>query len=679
MLLPFILAVFFTTSPISNQVLSISRTDFSSVIKVVTAADYCSFLNDVAVKNSDHLYDEKMESDAKTAFILRQGQPGDYCYVVIAGCEDMPSFYVNEVAQKAYCEWAGVTSPVISKESFFASNKREFFITNVSNPLCLLSINKEVSSWKSEVAKDLLIAAGSIALFEGARGAVNYYRPEEVSDHLERERIKESRGLVKEADHAGNQADDLSSKSLADLQRSQEDGGLTREQREHLEDLSAISKADGLQAEAAKKRLLRKAQKTEESEREKNGEGRSQRLESFDQRRTAMAAFGEIYKEASLLELKVERSLLEHSKNLLLLEKYLTEEAQIHHADELLHYKSQGHEGDSLQEDFKQVRSAIDSSKKLLQHIRNLKQDVCAGRGIRLSEFLSNEKREKASSKFDTTLQKVTSAFQPEVINWSYIFDKAKQFIGEDKKEREVSLNQAQQAEAKEQNDVKVAEAQTRKSFLSALFNQDRIEQGKKEAKEAKTRTTQAIYALKAANDVEANATKKYEKVLPSFTVAEQELQKAWSVLHLTEEQFIKADWLKDFTEAYTGEISLNGQKGIEKLGILLNKVRRDVATVESNFDQTMEAIQKSFDAVSDDANKMASNTLRLVASQLKKNETMINSDEYKEKTIEEILDDAQESANALNNGAPSEEDANDHRNKLEDAMAALAKALENI
>lgn len=77
----------------------------SSKSCLVTASDYCEFLNAVGAVNIDCLYDDKMLSDANTACIRRLSQPGSYQYEVISGRGDFPIHYVSPANQARYCNW----------------------------------------------------------------------------------------------------------------------------------------------------------------------------------------------------------------------------------------------------------------------------------------------------------------------------------------------------------------------------------------------------------------------------------------------------------------------------------------------------------------------------------------------------------------------------------------------
>ncbi|MFI0348433.1 MAG: S8 family peptidase [Chthoniobacterales bacterium] len=75
----------------------------SSISCLVTAAQYCDFLNRVAATDPHHLYDEKMAADPEAACILRSGEPGKLHYEVIAGRENFLINYVNRLQAGISC------------------------------------------------------------------------------------------------------------------------------------------------------------------------------------------------------------------------------------------------------------------------------------------------------------------------------------------------------------------------------------------------------------------------------------------------------------------------------------------------------------------------------------------------------------------------------------------------
>ncbi|MFI0348654.1 MAG: hypothetical protein ACH346_07830, partial [Chthoniobacterales bacterium] len=99
-----------------------STSNFNSHIEdvsVVTASDYCDFLNNVATESdSDHLYNEAMTSDPTTACIARVGTPGRWHYEVIAGQENCPINYVSDLARISCADRLQVSSSTTSTSTF---------------------------------------------------------------------------------------------------------------------------------------------------------------------------------------------------------------------------------------------------------------------------------------------------------------------------------------------------------------------------------------------------------------------------------------------------------------------------------------------------------------------------------------------------------------------------------
>ncbi|MFI0348572.1 MAG: hypothetical protein ACH346_07405, partial [Chthoniobacterales bacterium] len=75
---------------------------------LVTASEYCAFLNATAASDAKHLcdlYSETMASDPTTASIARVGTPEQWHYQVIAGRENFPLAYVTYSGKESYCDW----------------------------------------------------------------------------------------------------------------------------------------------------------------------------------------------------------------------------------------------------------------------------------------------------------------------------------------------------------------------------------------------------------------------------------------------------------------------------------------------------------------------------------------------------------------------------------------------
>ncbi|MFI0348763.1 MAG: hypothetical protein ACH346_08430, partial [Chthoniobacterales bacterium] len=81
--------------PTNRRLETAASTSTASTLLLVTASDYCDFLNHVAVDDPQHLYNEAMASDFTTACIVRVGAPGRWHYEVIAGRENCPINHVS--------------------------------------------------------------------------------------------------------------------------------------------------------------------------------------------------------------------------------------------------------------------------------------------------------------------------------------------------------------------------------------------------------------------------------------------------------------------------------------------------------------------------------------------------------------------------------------------------------
>lgn len=79
--------------------------------KNITAIEYCHFLNTVAKKDPYHLYDQKMGADVNHPSIERNGLPGNYQYILIAGYENMPASYLSLFAATYYSYWLSLGCP----------------------------------------------------------------------------------------------------------------------------------------------------------------------------------------------------------------------------------------------------------------------------------------------------------------------------------------------------------------------------------------------------------------------------------------------------------------------------------------------------------------------------------------------------------------------------------------
>lgn len=99
-----ITALFVSTTILLSAETSIHKAPFLSKT-VVTVSDYCDFLNHIAVTDTHHLWDEKMATDLFGATIIRLGEPGNYTYHVLAGCEKNAVSWLSWFDKTRYCNW----------------------------------------------------------------------------------------------------------------------------------------------------------------------------------------------------------------------------------------------------------------------------------------------------------------------------------------------------------------------------------------------------------------------------------------------------------------------------------------------------------------------------------------------------------------------------------------------
>ncbi|MFI0347480.1 MAG: hypothetical protein ACH346_01725, partial [Chthoniobacterales bacterium] len=137
----------------------------------VTASDYCDFLNDTAVADPHHLYNEQMSSDPQAACIVRVGVPGRWHYEVIAGRENYPIHYVSHLLQISCAYRLQVSSSPTSTSSFdshiedVSCNNDSFEIEVPSTLLTLVSSSfpTSTSNFDSYIS-DVSAAVGLLAL-----------------------------------------------------------------------------------------------------------------------------------------------------------------------------------------------------------------------------------------------------------------------------------------------------------------------------------------------------------------------------------------------------------------------------------------------------------------------------------------------------------------------------------
>ena len=135
----------------------------------VTASQYCRFLNHVAVTDTDHLFDEKMEADPAVGCILRLGMPGKYSYQVVAGRENFPICYVNfcDVENYAAKESYSLIDNGKNDNDLLKSNQRSFLVDDsmTETQLLLTDENGGYSSNGSFFQKHPIIGGLGFGLY----------------------------------------------------------------------------------------------------------------------------------------------------------------------------------------------------------------------------------------------------------------------------------------------------------------------------------------------------------------------------------------------------------------------------------------------------------------------------------------------------------------------------------
>lgn len=166
------------------------QAEANEIYSPVTAVEYCDFLNDHAVTDSEYYYDQAMSVDPQSACIIRSGTPGNYFYEVIEGRENFPICYVNKFDEEKY---ATVLKSIIandeqnspisceSSERSLKSNQSSFQVA-LLNTNQMLSLVTSVSSEKNDsllnasattIAKICLIFAGGMMLKEGEEAMIS--------------------------------------------------------------------------------------------------------------------------------------------------------------------------------------------------------------------------------------------------------------------------------------------------------------------------------------------------------------------------------------------------------------------------------------------------------------------------------------------------------------------------
>ncbi|MFI0348621.1 MAG: hypothetical protein ACH346_07665 [Chthoniobacterales bacterium] len=161
---------------ITSGLLSFAKA--GSTYSLVTAREYCQFLNNSPSNYSDYRYDDVMSSGPDSASILRQGKPGGYFYEVIAGRENYPVYYVSFSNEKLYYDWLQEEAPEdVMTDTFLKSNSRAFQVSQLENSQALFfgtSDSEQKSDW-NPYAKNILVAAAVAAML---KGGYDYYQGE---------------------------------------------------------------------------------------------------------------------------------------------------------------------------------------------------------------------------------------------------------------------------------------------------------------------------------------------------------------------------------------------------------------------------------------------------------------------------------------------------------------------
>lgn len=132
----------------------------SEVKAIITASDYCEFLNSVATTDLDNLYDEKM-GVSSSDLIVRGGEPGSYHYDVVHGKEKTPITFVNDLDGTQYCNWLQRISTSIflisctKSDPLLRSNYLNFYL-NAPSSFIQQSSGEENASWIKGIIEDLI-------------------------------------------------------------------------------------------------------------------------------------------------------------------------------------------------------------------------------------------------------------------------------------------------------------------------------------------------------------------------------------------------------------------------------------------------------------------------------------------------------------------------------------------
>lgn len=152
-----------------DQVLSFQKRE-------VTVSEYCSFLNDVAATDSCFLWKNKMGSSSVGGLIIQLGNPGNYKYQVVSGCEGEVMHWTSELDERSYTDWLA-TKEISNEEDHFlsrdpslASNEESFYLSIPNATVLSLdtttSTDPQPLSWtREDTVVATLLGGGLVWLF----------------------------------------------------------------------------------------------------------------------------------------------------------------------------------------------------------------------------------------------------------------------------------------------------------------------------------------------------------------------------------------------------------------------------------------------------------------------------------------------------------------------------------
>lgn len=211
----FVFVSFFTHARAYAQV---SMTAYASA-REVTASEYCNFLNQAAVTDPDHLFDQKMSTDPETASIVRLGTPRNFHYEVIAGRENFLISYLNFWDEENYCAETGdvlFTSHEKGDQSL-KSNQAGFEIKASSSPTLSLALSSPSNSTSN--LNSCLEVAGLVGLIAFGSAFVTLEDFRQAAAHPDNAGAKRlvvgDNGKILPSDHVGFKVTSEDDQSIA--------------------------------------------------------------------------------------------------------------------------------------------------------------------------------------------------------------------------------------------------------------------------------------------------------------------------------------------------------------------------------------------------------------------------------------------------------------------------------